>query len=210
MARGVAVFGDICAGLADCLGRAPTHWWRRKPPKKQKLCYRRKSDALRAFLDENRLLIDEWGSMEQQESCQEFDAVNHKYVRKGIKCARTVPEAVWMALKGSGQGGGPPYCLDELDLEALNDTDPGRVGEGFRLPAVAQDVLVKREEEAHYEREAIDSGEIDSCHTVYRKKTGRFSAKRNGRIRQCVCRKKGRFVKCGDEPEPSYTDEVPF
>ena len=40
----------------------------------------------------------------------------------------------------------PPYCLDRLDLDALNATDPGKIGSGFQLPGWYHDQAARRAE----------------------------------------------------------------
>jgi len=195
------------------LDAAPRNWWRRKPPKREKLCYRRKSDALRLFLDANYKTVESYGGAGYQQSCEEFDAINHEYSYgfKGRPCARSIAQAVWYALRGSGQGGGPPYCLDDLDIETLNRTDPGQYHGGFHLPNAAQDVILRREQERYWEEEAMDRGEIDGCHTLWRNGHGRFRTGRGARrkrVRQCICRDEvGRFKKCGSA---DACDDVPF
>lgn len=194
------------------LDAAPRNWWRRARPRRERLCYRKKSDALRLFLDANYETVESYGGAGRQESCEEFDSINHKY-SYGFRrrpCARSIAEAVWYALRGSGAGGSPPYCLDEIDLDALNDTDPGVYHGGFRLPDVAYEEVHRREQERYYEDEAIDRGEIDGCFTQWRNGRGRFRAGRGvkrKRVRKCVCRdKNGRFAKCGSDA----CEEVPF
>jgi hypothetical protein len=205
----VSAFAEICSRLAGCVGHLeapPRRWWTKKLPKKARLCYRKKTDALNVFLDENYKLVERWGGPDIKAGCSEFDAVNHKHGLKKKKCAKTIADAVWLSLRGSGHRGGPPYCLDEIDLESLNDTAPGQLYNGFRLPPKAHEEVLRREEERYYEEQMMDEGMFDTCSTVYRhKKSGRFKSTRNGRVRQCQCRdERGRFKKCGRE------EEVPF
>jgi hypothetical protein len=201
--------------MLGALQAVPKNWWRRPVPRREKLCYRKKSDALRLFLDYNVDTVESWGGAGQKDSCEEFDSVNHQY-SYGFKrkpCARSIAEASWLALPGSGQGGGPPYCLDDLDLEAMNGTSPGMNHGGFRLPNRAEMEILRREEERYYEEQALDEGQIDSCHTMWRNGRGRFRAGRGvkrKRVRQCVCRdKRGHFKKCGTGDKCSH-DDVPF
>jgi hypothetical protein len=199
-------FGDLEA--------PPKSWWRRRLPKKRELCYRVKSDALKVFLDRNTEIVERWGGPNIQAGCSEFDSVNRKYGLESPKtCARTIAEAAWASLRGSGHRGGPPYCLDEIDLEALNATSPGRIGGGFQLPDIAHEEIIRREEERYYEQQAIDQGEIDTCHTQYRdKRSGRYKKTRNGRIRRCVKRDgAGRFEPATPWlPIDDDDGEVPF
>ena len=172
------------------LDAAPRNWWRRQPPKRERLCYRKKSDALRLFLDANVDTVESWGGAGRRESCAEFDSVNHHYSGKGRPCARSIAQAAWLALRGSGQGAGPP----------------------FRLPDSAEDAMIRREEERYYEEQAIDSGEIDDCHTAWRNGRGRFRKGRGikrKRVRKCVCRNaRGHFKKC--RSGEACTEEAPF
>lgn len=80
--------------------------------------------------------------MDQRESPVEFEAVNHKYGTR----ARTLAEAMWVALRSTRR----PYCLDDIDLEALNDTDPGRRMGGFQLPDWYHEARAAEEQERYY------------------------------------------------------------
>jgi len=148
-------------GAPACLEAPPKNWWRRKRPKRIQRCYRVKSDALRVFLDENVDLVEEWGGPGIKAGCSEFDSVNRKYgFERSRDCARTIATAVWYALPGSGHRGGPPYCLDDIDITALNDTSPGRMrtrtGQGFRLPDAVEEARLATEEERYYRERAED------------------------------------------------------
>lgn len=125
----------------------PSDWWRRKPPRR--VCYRTKTGALQAFREANMRRIEEWGGMDAQSSGGEFDAINTRY-RKRLRGrpAITIAEAFWAAMPP-----GPPYCLDQLDLHALNETSPGQGGQGFRLPDWMEEVRVLQAEAAHYARQ---------------------------------------------------------
>lgn len=61
----------------------------------------------------------------------EFDSINLKYNLTGKRAARTIADAIWEAMPKDR-----PYCLDRIDLDALNRislvTHGG--GDGFRLP----------------------------------------------------------------------------
>lgn len=108
------------------LGAGPKQWWRRPVPAKRQRCYRKKSDALKLFIDTNRSTIDNYGGETYEVSPSEFDAVNHKYGTQ----ARRIVDALWAALPVKKA----PYCFDDIDLDALNDTSPAREGGAFRLP----------------------------------------------------------------------------
>jgi len=124
------------------LGRAPKNWWRKRAPRKRAACFRTKTDALNAFRAANEHQIQAAGGMDQQESPSEFDAVNHKYGTR----ARTLAEALWAALPTKR----PPYCVEDIDLEALNDTDAGRTSTGFRFPDWVYEQRMAAEQEAYY------------------------------------------------------------
>lgn len=126
-------------------GRAPANWWRRRGPKRDAVCHRTKTATLNAFRDANILAIENWGGLDRRESPIEFEAVNHKYGTK----AKTLAEAFWAALPVKK----PPYCLDDIDLEALNDTDPGRMVGGFRLPDWIYERRAAAEQEAYYRQQ---------------------------------------------------------
>lgn len=131
------------------LGRAPHNWWRKPPPGRAASCYRTKTRALTAFYNTNALSIDRDVGMDQRESPVEFEAINHKYALTGKKAARTIAEAMWAALPVKR----PPYCLEDIDLEALNDTDAGRRIGGFRLPDWIHEQRAAAEQEAYYRQQ---------------------------------------------------------
>lgn len=119
-------------------------WWRHPPPRRR--CFRTKTEALRVFRDANQRRIGDWGGMDARSSRGEFDAINTRYIRRlRGKPAATIAEAFWAAMPP-----GPPYCLDELDLEALNETSPGQGGQGFRLPDWMEDARTRAAEAAYY------------------------------------------------------------
>jgi len=135
------------------LGAAPRRWWDKAPPKRDKLCYQTKTEALNAFLDTNWQIIENYSGAGNRESPAEFDAVNQKYGLVGKRAARSIAEAVWAVMPK-----GRPFCLDKMDLEALNDTSPAReAGQNFRLPDYAYEAKMAAEEEAYY-REAYGLG----------------------------------------------------
>lgn len=121
--------GRRSGALGDVEG-IDSDWWRRYRKPEHKLCYRSKTEALTAFRDANRGTIESWGGLDVTSSPAEFDAINHRHSdRLRGKKAITLAQALWAAMPN-----GAPYCLDEIDVEALNDTSPGRAGSGFRLP----------------------------------------------------------------------------
>jgi hypothetical protein len=186
-------------------GRPPARWWNRPVPKEEKVCYRSKSNALRVFLDHNYRLVERWGGPDIKAGKSEFDAVNHKYGTN----ARTIAQAIWAALPKKRR----PYCLTDIDLEALNDTSPAAQAEHdgipkFELPeyvylhqqqprrATIPKLPPKNWKERcrqwrHAARVNQNQG-ADQCFT------DRYGHEK------CVCRYKGRFVSCG------YVPGVPF
>jgi hypothetical protein len=119
----------------------PKHWWRRPSPG-PRMCYRTKADALKVFLDVNSDIVENYGGADYKVSPSEFDAINHKYDLKGKRAARTIADAVWAAMPV-----GKPYCIDRIDLDALNDTSPAReAGIAFRLPDYVYEAQMAEEE----------------------------------------------------------------
>ena len=123
----------------------PPKWWHRPSPS-PRACYRTKADALKAFLDTNSAIVENYGGADYEVSPSEFDSINHKYDLKGKRAARSIADAVWAAMPV-----GRPYCLDRIDLDALNDTSPAReAGVAFRLPDINYELQARAEEAAHY------------------------------------------------------------
>ncbi len=188
------------------LGRAPAGWWNKPVPKAEKVCYRRKSDALRVFLDHNYRIVEQHGGPNRKESPAEFDAVNHKYGTK----ARSIAEAVWAALPTKRR----PFCLTDIDLVALNATDPGQNAEragiqGFVLPEFVYDPARKIPKKVKLPAEPPQGWEArcrrwGRAHKIHkRERTDQCFTDRYGNDK-CVCRHKGKFVSCG------YVPGVPF
>jgi hypothetical protein len=119
-------------------------WWA-KHPKADQPCYPTKSAALAKFLDTNYEIVEHYGGADYKVGTSEFDAVNRKHGAK----ARTIAEAAWAAMPA-----GKPFCLDRIDLEALNATSPAReAGVPFRLPDVVHEAKIADEEAKHYGQE---------------------------------------------------------
>lgn len=124
----------------------PDDWWqahRARLP--DKLCYATKQDALNVFRDENRETIENWGGLDAKARPSDFDAINHKY---GVK-ADTLSKALWAAMPARR-----PFCLENIDVEALNDTAPGRAGNGFRLPSWVHERGYEAAQMEHYQTRA--------------------------------------------------------
>lgn len=122
------------------------NWWQKATPEEDRVCYATKTKALKAFLDTNYEIIQNYGGADYAVSPSEFDAINHKYSLHGKRAAKTIAEAVWAAMPE-----GKPYCLDRIDVDALNDTSPARESHlGFRLPDYVYEANVAAEEERYY------------------------------------------------------------
>src|SRR5512135_787055 len=85
-------------------------WWLKAAPEEDKVCYDTKTKALKAFLDTNYEIIQNYGGADYAVSPSEFDAINHKYGLHGKRAARTIAQAVWAAMPE-----GKPFCLDRID-----------------------------------------------------------------------------------------------
>lgn len=195
---------------AEPLGKLdapPRRWWNRKMPRKRKLCFRRKTDALNIFRDHNQLLIDTYGGEDARHRPAEFDAMNDELELRGRRRIRTIADALWYSLKPSD---GPPWCIDDIDLDLLNRTTPGQHGAGFTFPDYVQDAVEARRAERYYESEYVEAGPATDCFTQWRStRRGRFRHRGNARGAQrerlCVCRDDyGRFARCAP------VEEVPF
>lgn len=144
---------EIAEALAS--GRAPTNlshstqlanWWRKATPEEDRVCYDTKTKALKAFLDTNSDVVQNYGGVDYEVSPSEFDSINHKYNLQGKRSARTIAQAVWAAMPE-----GKPYCLDRIDVDALNDTSPARESDlAFRLPDYVYETNMAAEEEKYY------------------------------------------------------------
>jgi len=188
---------------------APPNWWKQSLPKSaySRRCFRTKTDALRVFVDYNRETIDRYGGESAVHRPAEFDAINWRYELKGKRKVRTIGDAIWEALRGER-----PWCLDEIDVDLLNQTTPGQYGTGFRIPGWAEEERLVSGEEAYYEDQAIREGRITDCFTNTSPPTPRSKKRRTPlrprKIRQCVCRnERGRFTKC---PTYEELEPVPF
>jgi predicted double-glycine peptidase len=105
-------------------------WWLRRRGRiaREQLCYPTKGEALEAFKDANLDLVEASGGLENRD-CRGYDSINERYELRGRRQVCNLGDAMWAAMPA-----GRPFCLDRLDIEALNDTTPGREHGGFRLP----------------------------------------------------------------------------
>lgn len=188
------------------LGLAPKGWWNKPIPPREKVCYRAKSDALRVFLDHNYRIVENYGGPDYHQSPAEFDAVNRKYGTS----ATSIADAVWAALPIKKR----PYCLTDIDLEALNDTSPAREAEGAGQPGFAlPDFVHEKQQPPPPSRTVLPKPPKKwkgKCRTWRRaqkqqvRKVADQCFEGKGGKERCVCRYKGRFVPCDVVPD------VPF
>ena len=177
-----------------------TAWIRRPIPPVRKRCYRLKANALNVFRDANRHIIERYGGETYNVSPSEFDAINHKYGLRGRRRVRNIAEALWEALRG-----GRPYCLTDIDLDALNDTSPAREAEAemgvrFELPDFVH--TLPPYEKPPPRPKAPPRNWRSRCASwsrqdrlVRKQLTDDCFVDRAGH-EKCVCRKGGRFVEC--------------
>jgi hypothetical protein len=152
--------------IAEVLSRGKVHhstqlanWWLKAAPQEDRVCYDTKTKALKAFLDTNYEIVQNYGGADYAVSPSEFDAVNHKYDLHGKRAARTVAQAVWAAMPE-----GKPFCLDRIDLDALNDTSPAREAHaGFRLPDFVYEAAIAAEEERYYRSQDLHARICRRC-----------------------------------------------
>lgn len=167
---GLGVFGGVflllksrrteeqLGGLGDArhqLYTMPNKWWIPDSRKGEKNCHQSKVEALIRFADYNRRVIEHYSGIAHEESPAEFDSLNAKHGLKGNRAIVNIAQALWVAMPP-----GRPYCLTEMDIEALNDTSPGReaieaLGFGFQIPDYAiadkqnrEQLVIFKEEEA--------------------------------------------------------------
>jgi hypothetical protein len=156
---------EIRESLARSSFRAGAHstqvagWWRKAAPEEDRVCYDTKTKALKAFLDTNYDIVQNYGGADYEVSPSEFDAVNHKYSLHGSRVARTIAQAVWAAMPE-----GKPFCLDRIDVDALNDTSPAHEsGSLFRLPDHVYASEYVRGLERHYRGQEAHARRCHRC-----------------------------------------------
>lgn len=141
---GGGILGAALGRRGNGLAGAPPRWWEPKPPR-PRVCYDTKTQALIKFVDANQDIIQNYGGIDYQVGPAEFDAVNHKLSPK--RPARTIAEALWAAMPS-----GRPYCVDSIDLDALNDTSPVKeAGRPFELPDYVHERRIAQAERKHYQ-----------------------------------------------------------
>ena len=140
------------------------NWWLKATPEDDRVCYDTKTKALKAFLDTNYEVIQDYGGADYGVSPSEFDSINHKYSLHGKRAARTIAQAVWAAMPE-----GKPFCLDRIDLDALNDTSPARESHlAFRLPDYVYEAGLAAEEERYYRSQQAHARICRRCHRPLR------------------------------------------
>ena len=140
------------------------NWWLKATPEDDRVCYDTKTKVLKAFLDTNYEVIQDYGGADYGVSPSEFDAINHKYSLHGKRAARTIAQAVWAAMPE-----GKPFCLDRIDLDALNDTSPARESQlAFRLPDYVYEATLAADEERYYRSQEAHARICRRCHRPLR------------------------------------------
>ncbi len=165
MARKTAA--QLDRDIAQALSRRPAvvhsvqaaNWWRKAAPEDDRVCYDTKTKALKAFLDTNYEIVQNYGGADYAVSPSEFDSVNHKYSLSGKRAAKTIAEAVWAAMPE-----GKPYCLDRIDVDSLNDTSPARESDlSFRLPDHVYMDQYAAEQERYYRSQVAHARICQRC-----------------------------------------------
>jgi hypothetical protein len=134
-------------GAKESLQTMPHGWWLKRAPRSDRLCYDTKTDAMNKFREWNQAVIDNWGGETAAGSKGEFDAMTKHGARP-----KNVVEALWVALPPErtryGKG---PFCLTDIDIEALNETSPGKDHvTGFTLPEYVSEALIDKRYEEYY------------------------------------------------------------
>jgi hypothetical protein len=151
---------EIAQALRQDHSTQIANWWRKTTPEEDRVCYDTKTKALKAFLDTNYEIVQNYGGADYAVSPAEFDAVNHKYDLHGKQIAKTIAQAVWAAMPE-----GKPYCLDRIDLAALNDTSPAREAQQeFRLPDYVYEAGLAAEEARYYRSQSAHARICRRCH----------------------------------------------
>lgn len=155
--RGTRIASGQLSGRQHGMRSMPKFYWEEPPPTEEKRCYRRKMDAANMFIDWNDRIIAEAGGVDYADSTgQEFESLT-KY--EGVR-PTTIAEAVWAALPARKKG---QYCIDDIDLAALNDMSAVRhnpSGSQFRMPDYVLEEKLLEEEWAHYQRQIEDDGDV--------------------------------------------------
>jgi hypothetical protein len=134
--------------------RGPFWWQATGPIATGRKCHTTKTDALRAFvadpanartLEGFELYGDESSRSRLYRHCSGvFDAINAKYDLRGARKVCSIDDAIWHAVRP--RPGGRGFCLDEVDLEALNDVAAAaQLDTRFRIPeALIEDIEAER------------------------------------------------------------------
>jgi hypothetical protein len=138
----------------------PDRWWDKKAPKEDKLCYRTKTDCLNVFLDYNwRIVENVFRGANFNHGYEGFDNINHRFGLKGRQRVDTLAKAAWYALPGPA-----PWCLDNIDLNLLNDGDiANRAEVSFALPSHAQEQLMAYDRQEWWKDQECDPEQWRCC-----------------------------------------------
>lgn len=152
--RGSRIAGGQLGSAKHSLAAMPDRWWQAKIPTEDKLCYRIKTDALNKFRDRNQDVIDQWGGETAKGSRGEFDALT----KFGV-LPTDIAEALWVSLPPPPPG--RKFCLEDIDIDALNDTSPGRNHPvGFQLPDYVLEAKIIEEEYERYRDLKPDNDDV--------------------------------------------------
>jgi hypothetical protein len=130
-------------------------WWDRPAPRDERVAYKTKTDALNVFIDANRGVVEDYGGEAMVHSPESFEAINHRFGIYGARRVDTITKAVWWAMPA----GGPPWYLEDIDVELLNETAPAiynQRGLSFHLPDHVEQERLMAQEHEHWESRAFD------------------------------------------------------
>lgn len=140
---------DTLGAAKHSLYSMPDRWWVTKVPK-DRLCYKTKTEALRKFMDWNTGVVEDYGGPTAKGSRGEFDALTKFEVSP-----TNIAEALWVSLPAPPRG--RQYCLEDIDVEALNDTSPGKDHPvGFQLPDFVLESRLVEDEYEYYRHRGTD------------------------------------------------------
>lgn len=130
-------------------------WYTKPRPGSDRVCYPTKTKALLVFMDHNWQVIEEWGGPGRVDDPTAFESINEEHELRGRRRVDSLAKALWWSMPA-----GRPFCLENMKLELLNQTDPAthsfsERGMVFTLPDYVEEAeLAKRE--ADYYAELMD------------------------------------------------------